>query len=536
MIRSVRLISSLIVLFAVAALAARADDIVTVKSGKVQGTTNTDHSVRIFRGIRFAAPPVGDLRWKAPQPPKSWTGVRLADKFGPACLQTNVFGDIYFRDAQPSEDCLNLSIWIPANITTRNLPVFVWYYGGGFVAGANSEPRYDGESLARKGVIVVEPNYRLGVFGFLSYPELIKDSGHNSSGNYGLLDQVAALEWVINNIAAFGGDPRNITIGGESAGSLSVSALMASPLSRDLFQKALGESGAFFPLGSYAGMRLKPVNETAQAGLKFAESIGAKSLAELRAKPADELLQAGAKLNGGFPFSPNVDGYFLPSDVATFFAKGQQSHVPLLAGWNADEGKVMVLMNPQKTTAKSFSALAQAQFDGAAPEFLKLYPASTDAEAVRSAEDFAGDTFIAFSTWKWLDMQLKTANAPVYQYLFQQIPKTKPGAMMGPIPAIEAGAKHAGEIEYVFETLKSQEGVTWADDDFKVSELMANYWANFIKTGNPNASGLPNWPASNKKDGYPVMYLNDASSHAASDAHRARYEFLDTHAPAPLPK
>ena len=510
-----------------------ADDIVAVQSGNLQGTTSADHSVRIFRGIPFAAPPVGDLRWKAPQPPKSWTGLRPADKFGSACLQTNVFGDIYFRDAQPSEDCLNLNIWIPANATGKNLPVFVWYYGGGFVAGANSEPRYDGENLARKGIIVVEPNYRLGVFGFLSYPELIKDSGRNSSGNYGLLDQVAALQWVIKNISAFGGDPHNITIGGESAGSLSVSALMASPLSRNLFQKALGESGAFFPLGPNAGMQLRPVDKTAQAGQKFAESVGAKSLAELRSKPGDELLQAAAKLNNGFAFSPNIDGYFLPADVLTIFSKGEQSHVPLLAGWNADEGKIMVLMNPQKPTAKSFPELAHAQFNEAAPEFLKLYPASTDAEAFRSAADFSGDTFIAFSTWKWLDMQLKTGNSPVYQYLFQQVPKTKPGAMMGPLPAIEAGSKHAGEIEYVFETLKSQEGVTWADDDFKVSELMANYWVNFIKTGNPNGSGLPNWPASFKKDGYQVMYLNDSNSHAAPDARRARYEFLDTHAPAP---
>jgi len=531
--------TSLLLLFAVAILAAQracADDIVTIESGKLKGSSDTGRSVRIFRGIPFAAPPVGDLRWKAPQPPKPWTGVRSADKFGPACLQTDVFGDIYFRDAQPSEDCPNLNIWLPANAPRKNLPVFVWFYGGGFVAGANSEPRYDGENLARKGVIVVEPNYRLGVFGFFSYPQLLKDSGHNSSGNYGLLDQVAALQWVIKNIAAFGGDPHNITIGGESAGSLSVSALMASPLSRHLFQKALGESGAFFPLGPDAGMQLRPVDETAHAGQTFAESIGSKSLADLRAKPADELLQAAAKLNGGFAFSPNVDGYFLPADVASIFANGQQSHVPLLAGWNADEGKMTVLFSPQKPTSKSFSDLARVQFNDAAPDFLKLYPASTDAEATRSAQDFAGDTFIVFSTWKWLDMQLKTGNAPVYHYLFQQVPKTKPGAMMGPIPAIEAGSKHAGEIEYVFETLKSQEGVVWADDDFKVSELMANYWANFIKNGNPNASGLPNWPASRKSDGYQVMYLNDASSHAAPFTHRARYEFLDTHAPAPLPK
>lgn len=515
-----------------------ADDVVTVESGKLQGTTNADHSVRIFKGIPFAAPPVGHLRWKAPQAPKSWTGVRPADKFGSACLQTNVFGDIYFRDAQPSEDCLNLNIWIPAETSNKNLPVFLWFYGGGFVAGANSEPRYDGEALAKKGVIVVEPNYRLGVFGFLSYPELAKESGHNSAGNYGLLDQVAALQWVVNNISAFGGDPHNITIGGESAGSLSVSALMASPLSRNLFQKALGESGAFFPVGPASGMQLKPVEETAQAGLHFAESIGAKSLAELRAKSGEDLLQAAAKISRGmaFPFHPNVDGYFLPTDVKAIFSRGEQSKVPLLAGWNADEGKMFVLMNPQKPTAKSFEEMAHARFGNAATQFLQLYPADTDQEALRSAEAYSGDDFIAFSTWKWLDMQLKTGNSPVYQYLFAQIPKTRPGAMMGSLPAIAAGSKHAGEIEYVFETLNSQEGVTWADDDFKVSALMANYWINFIKTGNPNSPGLPNWPASSKKDGYQVMHLIDSDSHASADNLRPRYEFLDTHAPAPPTK
>jgi para-nitrobenzyl esterase len=515
--------------------ASAAEDIVTVESGKLQGALNADHSVRLFKGIPFAAPPVGELRWKAPQTPKPWTGVRPADKFGPACLQTNVFGDIYFRDAQPSEDCLNLNIWIPAHAASKNLPVFLWYYGGGFVAGANSEPRYDGEALAKKGIIVVEPNYRLGVFGFFSYPELTKESGHHSSGNYGLLDQVAALNWVVRNIAAFGGDPRNITIGGESAGSLSVSALMASPLSRNQFQKAIGESGAFFPIGPAAGMQLKPVSETEAPNVKFAESIGCKSLADLRAKSGEELLQTAAKLDRGanFPFHPNVDGYFLPVDVRTIFTRGDQSKVPLLAGWNADEGKVFVLLNPQKPTTKSFADLAHARFGDAAPEFLKLYPASTDEEAARSAQAYAGDDFIAFSTWKWLDLQLRTGSAPVYQYLFAQVPKTKPGAMMGPVAAIEAGAKHAGEIEYVFETLKSQEGVTWADDDFKVSELMADYWANFIKTGDPNGPGLPDWPVLSKTDGYRVMHLIDSSSHAAPDSLRSRYEFLDAHPPAP---
>ena len=506
-----------------AASAATAADEVTTESGKVQGASNSDHTVRIFKGIPFAAPPVGELRWKAPQPVPSWSGVRQADKFGSACLQTNVFGDIYFRDNQPSEDCLSLDIWIPAKPASAKLPVIVWFYGGGFVAGSASEPRYDGENLAKKGVIIVNPNYRLGVFGFFSHPELTKESEHKASGNYGLLDQVAALQWVVKNIAAFGGDPHNITIAGESAGSFSVSALMASALSRDLFQKAIGESGAFFP-------PLKPVAETEQAGVKFAESVGANSLAQMRAKPGNELLQAAAKNNGGFGFGPNIDGYFLPTDALPIYTQGAQSHVPLLAGWNADEGKMFVLFSPQTPTAKSFAEQAQARFGDNAAEFLKLYPAATDQEAVLSAEALAGDDFTAFSTWKWIDMQRKTANSPVYEYHFEQVPAVKPGAMIGPLPASQAGSRHACEIEYVFQTLKSQEGVPWTEDDFKVSDGMSSYWVNFAKSGNPNGNGLPDWPTYDSQDGFQVMHLSGKSVHAAADVLRGRHEFLDAQA------
>lgn len=518
-----------------AGTASHADE-VTVENGKLQGTTNEDHSVRMFKGIPFAAPPVGELRWKAPQPAPGWGGVRQADKFGAACMQTNVFGDIYFRDAQPSEDCLTLDIWIPAKPASAKIPVIVWFYGGGFVAGSASEPRYDGENLAKKGVIIVNPNYRLGVFGFFSHPELSKESGRNASGNYGLLDQVAALQWVVKNIAVFGGDPQNITIAGESAGSLSVSALMASPLSRNLFQKAIGESGAFFPSGPSAGMQLKPVVETEQLGVKFAESVGAKSLAEMRAKPGYELLQAAAKQNRGFGFGPNIDGYFLPTCALSVYQESAQSHVPLLAGWNADEGKMFVLMAPQKPTAKSFAEQANARFGDRATEFLKLYPATTDQEALLSAEALAGDDFIAFSTWKWIDMQRRTGNSPVYEYRFERVPAVKPGAMIGPIPAAEAGSRHACEIEYVFQTLKSQAGVPWMDEDFKVSDAMSSYWVNFAKTGNPNGSGLPNWPKYDSKDGYQVMHLSGKNTHAAADTMRGRYEFLDTHAVKPPEK
>lgn len=519
--------------FGMAQTATPTPERVTVGNGILEGSENSDGSVRAFKGIPFAAPPIGDLRWREPQPAAAWTGVRKADKFGPACLQTNVFGDIYFRDAQPSEDCLNLNIWLPAKPASKKLPVLLWFYGGGFVAGANSEARYDGENLAKKGVIVVEPNYRLGVFGFFAHPELTKESPHAASGNYGLLDQVAALQWVVKNISAFGGDPKQITIGGESAGSLSVSALMASPLSKDLFERALGESGAFFAEGVNNGIQVKTLAEAEKQGADFSKSVGAESLAQMRAKPATELLEAAAKQNRGFGFGPDIDGYYLNRDVETIYAQGQQSHVPLLAGWNADEGKLSILFSPQKPTAKSFSEQAHTRFGEDADQFLKLYPAATDQEATQSAEALAGDDFIAFATWKWTDMQRKTGEAPVYQYHFEQVPKTKPGAMFGPIPASEAGSKHAGEIEYVFETLKSQAGVPWTADDFKVSETMASYWANFIKTGDPNGDDLPKWPKCDRNDGYQVMHLTGIGSHATGDAVRARYEFLDTEAHKP---
>jgi para-nitrobenzyl esterase len=501
---------------------------VMVESGTLQGALNDDKSVLMFKGVPFAAPPVGDLRWKPPQPAAKWKGVRKADKFGPACLQTDVYGDIFFRDVQPSEDCLNLAIWMPAKpADAKKIPVLVWFYGGGFVAGGNSEKRYDGENLARKGIMVVSPNYRLQIFGFFSHPELAKESPVGASGNYGLLDQAAALRWVIKNIAAFGGDPKNITIAGESAGSQSVSALMASPLSRDLFQRAMGESGAFFT-GPTGGARLKPHAVTEQDGLRFAELLGAKSLAELRAKPAQELLEAAAKKDGGFHFGPNVDGYFLPSDVQSIFARGDQSHVPLLAGWNADEDKMAVLGAPEKTTTKTFAATAKERFRDQAAEFLKLYPADTDEQAVRSAEDLAGDDFMGFSVWKWLEMQLKTGQSPVYRYLFAQTPASKPGQMEGTVPLSELGARHAGEIEYVFETLKlTGPDLPWTPEDFKVSEAMATYWTNFVKSGNPNGEGMADWPKYGAGDGYQYMVLSGMKIGSEADARRGRYLFLE---------
>ena len=445
-------------------------------SGQLEGSKSADGKVRIYKGIPFAAPPVGELRWKAPQPAAKWSGVRQANEFGGRCMQGRPYPDMVFRDAGPSEDCLYLNVWTPAASARERLPVMVWIYGGGFAAGATSEPRQDGEALARKGVVVVSMNYRLGVFGFFANTELAKESGHGASGNYGLMDQTAALAWVRDNIAAFGGDTKKVTIVGESAGSFSVSAQMAAPSAQGLFQRAIGESGAFF--GNT--LALKSLEESEVADAKLTASVGAHSLAELRAQPAQELLDASLKMGGPGQFTANVDGYFLPATVKKIFEEGSQSKVPLLAGWNADESNYRSVLANWPATAENFAVRVRALYGTDADTVLKLYSGETDDQVKRAAQDLASDRFIAFGTWKWIEMQA-AAKEPVWRYRFDQ---SAPGGM---------GAVHALEIEFVFQTLRSKK-VDWAPEDFKLSELMADYWTNFAKTGNPNSAGLPEWP------------------------------------------
>jgi len=486
------------------------------ESGIVEG--KDDGVVHAFLGIPYAAPPVGDLRWKPPAAAAKWSGVRKATEFGAHCMQGKVFGDMNFRDAGGSEDCLFLNVWVPAKAAGAKLPVMVWIYGGGFAAGSTSEARQDGTHLAQQGVIVVSMNYRLGVFGFFVHPELAKESGHNAAGNYGLLDQVAALRWVQDNIAAFGGDPGNVTIFGESAGSFSVSAQMASPLSKGLFQKAIGESGGAFFSG---GLSFEPLSVREEKDVKAVSAkLGLSTLAELRAVPAQKLLDAFAPPQSqGFDFDPDVDGYFLPEPVPTIFAEGKQSDVPLLAGWNHDEGSFEIVFNPQKPTADSIKANAQKDFGDKAAEFLRLYPADTDERVLRSAQDFAGDRFIAFSTWEWMESQAKTGKQTIYRYRFDLgPPSSNPNAP-------KLGAYHSAEIEYVFGQLDSKAGVPWRAEDRQLSEAMQKYWANFAKNGDPNGPGLPKWPAYSAGEGWPVMFL-DAQSGAHKDDMRDRYLFL----------
>lgn len=519
-----RLVTSLAA-FAPAAmlLPTLADAQVRTTAGVVKGSSSGGaKGIRTFLGIPYAKPPVGDLRWRAPEPPASWSGERDATKFAPRCMQAPIYSDMIFRD-ELSEDCLYLNVWTPARNANEKLPVMVWIYGGGFQAGSASEPRQDGERLAGKGVVVVSMNYRLGVFGFYANPELTAESSHHASGNYGLLDQAAAIRWVHDNIAAFGGDPGNVTIFGESAGSFSVSAQMASPLNKGMVHKAIGESGAFFS-ATLAAPMLSSAEERGKALLTRA---GVSSVGALRAIPGDSLLKIVTSTQG-MSFGPIVDGYFLPRPVPEIYAAGDQLHIPLLAGWNEDEVRGMATLAAVRPTTESFTQRVKSQFGENADAVLAAYPAPTDSAAVEAMAALSSDQFISHGTWRWLEAHRRTAEVPVYRFLFARDIPIPPGQMANgrPVTARDVGARHAGEIEYVFGALNSVPKVTWEPADRALSELMMSYWSNFAKTGNPNGKGLPIWPRYEASTGNAVMTL-DVTSGAAPDRTRARYEVLE---------
>jgi para-nitrobenzyl esterase len=450
-------------------VSAASNDPVKTDSGAVSGAAGASAAVRVYKGIPFAAPPVGDLRWKAPKAPTAWTGVRKADQFSATCMQTPYAEGSPYRAAVAeavSEDCLYLNVWAAAKSAKDRRPVMVWIHGGALTRGSGSTPTYDGDHLAEKGVVVVTINYRLGVFGFMAHPELTKESDRNASGNYGFLDQIAALEWVQKNIANFGGDPKRVTIFGESAGSWSVNVLTASPLAKGLFVRAIGESGAEFA-------RVGALADAEQAGLRFQKSAGADSLAALRAKSAADLMKVGG---GGS--APVVDGYLLPKDVRSIYADGKQNDVALLIGSNANEGTAFAAPNVR---AESFKAQAKSRYGDLADAYLKIYPASTDAEAkVSSAEAMRDQTF-GWEMRTWARMQNATGKSKVYLYYFSKVPPGEFGARLG--------AYHASEIAYVFETLQGGTPV-----DKKLSDEMSSYWVNFAATGDPNGKALPKWP------------------------------------------
>jgi para-nitrobenzyl esterase len=497
---------------------------VKIANGIIEGLYDPQSGLQMFFGIPFAKPPVGDLRWKAPQPADNWQGVLETKKFGHSPVQTNVFGDMIYRADTTSEDCLYLNVWTPAKKGIKSLPVLVYFYGGGFVAGDGSEPRYDGASMAKKGMVVVTTNYRLNIFGFFAHPELSKESPYHASGNYGLLDQNAALKWVQQNIAAFGGDAKKVTIAGESAGSISVSAHMASPLSKDLIAGAIGESGAainptLFPV---------PLAEAEKTGLEFAKNAGYNSLDELRALSTKDLFAIyNQSKRFGFPLV--IDGYFLPKSLPEIFRAGQQAQIPLLLGWNSAEIPGMAFTQGPYTEENYIKKVKETYPDDY-EEVLKLYPHGSEKEIELSATALASDRFIAYSTWKWFDLQRKNSSQPVYRYLYcKMMPvagaekkENTPFKMSEPI-----GAPHACEIPYCLGNLYLVKEHAWSAEDFKVSETMQNYFANFILTGNPNGKNLPEWPAVEANDPTPDVMLLNIESKAVKAQNDERYLFLD---------
>jgi para-nitrobenzyl esterase len=462
---------------------------VKVEGGAIAGTTNAAGDVHVFKGIPFAAPPVGGLRWKEPQPVVPWSGVKQCTAFGASPVQGSPvpFGpwsEEYLIPKEPiSEDCLYLNVWTNAAYPNARKPVVVWIYGGGFGSGGTGCAIYDGEAMAKKGVVFVSVNYRVGIFGFFAHPDLTKESGHNASGNYGLMDQIAGLKWVQKNIAAFGGDPNNVTIAGQSAGSMSVNCLVASPLCKGLFKRAIAESGAMFLTNPVIGV----------ATLKKAEDEGVKvgaSIADLRAMPAADLVKKQMAIRGVI-----VDGYVLPQPIADIFAAGKQNDVGLLTGWNEDDG---VIFGKSKT-AEEFTTDAQKQYGADAAAFLKLYPATTDAEAAASQAHQSRDMVFGIQNYTWANIQSTTSKHKTYLYRFaRKLPATG--------DYVKYGAFHTGEVAYAYDNLQFVHRCPWEPVDHALATTMSTYWANFAATGNPNGDGLPKWPAYDTKNNSTIIF------------------------------
>jgi para-nitrobenzyl esterase len=463
-----------------AAGSASIGEAVAITQGQLAGVPGHDPAITVFKGIPFAAPPVGALRWRPPQPPAAWNGIRKADTFGPSAMQADVrsygpWTEEYMFRNDVSEDCLTLNIWTPAKTANERRAVFVYIYGGAYNSGSGEVLIYDGEGLAKKGILVVTFNYRVNVFGFLAHPELTAESPHHASGNYGLMDQLAALRWVKENIAAFGGDPERITVGGQSAGAGSLQHLLASPEARGLFQRAIAQSGPWRHNASSPSLA-----EAEAQGAKFAAAIGASSLAELRALSAAELLARYQKQS--FRFRPVVDGWIVPDQVTAIHARGEQIDVPLLTGWTADESSAG--QGYGVSTVAQFTDEAKKDFGERAPAFLALYPVKTDAEAGEAQKQRRRDAARADLFW-WTALRARTGHAPTWGYYFDR-------AIPWPEHP-EYQAFHSGELPYTFNNLRLLNR-PWEDVDRQLADHVSSYWVNFIKTGNPNGPGLPRWP------------------------------------------
>ena len=505
-------------------------------NGIIEGFKDSKTGLEMYFGIPFAKPPVGELRWKAPQALENWQGVLKTDKFGPKPMQTEVFGKMNSRLDTMSEDCLYLNVWTPTVKNKKLLPVLVYFFGGGFVAGDGAEPRYDGAVMAQKGIVAITVNYRLNIFGFFSYPELTAEAPYKASGNYGYLDQNAALKWVQRNVSAFGGDPKRVTIAGESAGSISVSAQMASPLSKDLIAGAIGESGAAI----HPTLAPIPLAEAEKTGVEFAEKAGYTSLKALRSLSANELMDSYIK-SKRFGFPAVIDGYFLSKSLSEIFNAQEQAQVPLLVGWNSAEMNGMSFMYGKPYTGENFISRVKETYPNEYEEVLNLYKHTTEKEVELSATELASERFITYSTWKWFDLQRKNSSQAVYRYLFcRPRPPFKDRALSSglaggiikqdqtPTPRIKPlGASHAEEIEYCMGNLYLAPEYDWEKEDYIVSETMLNYFANFIIAGNPNGKNLPDWPTAKPTEPNPPVMMIDVVSKAVNAQNDNRFLFLD---------
>ncbi|MGC9969045.1 MAG: carboxylesterase family protein [Bryobacteraceae bacterium] len=463
---------------------------VKVEGGLVEGTVADN--LTVYKGIPFAAPPIGDLRWRAPQPAPKWQGVRKADQFAPGCMQS-MGGP---PPSGASEDCLYLNVWTPAKSPKERVPVLVWIYGGGFNGGATSIPVHSGEKLAKRGVVLVSIAYRVGVFGFYAHPELSAESPRHVSGNYGLLDMIAGLQWIQRNIAAFGGDPKRVTIFGESAGGIAVSMLCASPLANGLFHGAISQSGGSFgPTGHTPspGENMRPLADAEASGAEFAKAAGAPSLRELRALPPEKLLEVGRRQRG--MAWPIVDGWVIPDDQYKLYEAERFNDTPILVGYNSDEG---ASFSPGRTPA-DYIAGVRKRYGPFADRLLQAYPTATDT-VPKTARDLARDSAFGWHTWVWSRLQSKHGKGKAYYYYFDQHPEHRPGS-----PQAGYGSPHGADVAYVFEHLDDTHHPVTSEDQ-RISDAMAAYWTNFAKYGDPNGKGVPSWPAFSDENTV-VMYL-----------------------------
>lgn len=490
-----------------------------VESGLIEGLLTDDGTVVKYLGVPYAKPPVGELRWRAPQKIDPWEGVLETKSYGHDAMQYKFAPWVHFDEENLSEDCLYLNIWRPARTDGHKLPVLFNIHGGGHIVGTGSDTRLEGTRMAQKGMIVVTINYRLNVFGFFAHPELRQESPYGSSGNYGFLDQQMALQWVKDNISNFGGDPNRITIAGESAGSRSVLALLCSPLSRDMVAGAIGASGG--------AMKLPTLEEAEANGQRAAEQAGYHSLQQLRTASTKEIMTF-YKSNDPGDYQLIVDQYALPKQLQYVLEANEQANVPVLIGWNSEELSGDALMRGAPFTKEAFTKIIQGLAPANWNEILDLYPHETEEQIRHSASELVSIDFIVYESFKWYELHRRYNKQPMYRYLFSKIepqPSTQSTAEQDVQRPL--GARHAQELAYCWGNLHLFPETNYGEDDQKIADLMQDYFANFIKRGNPNGEGLPLWPRVTSDD-TPARILNiDVETKVVEASNDYRIKYFD---------